>query len=61
VLAQGINAALFGVFCVLDGVRAISSDPDAELEVTWVQGSGKRIPLVGPPNEMLHDIYRGIM
>ena len=63
VVRDATHGALFGMLCVLDGVRAIDSPPHADLALTAIDGHGSRIlnergdlhdllnALVHPPSE----------
>jgi hypothetical protein len=50
------HAAVFGVLCVLDGVRAIENNPDrGRLQLYYVKK--EKATLLNPPEgEMLHDL-----
>lgn len=54
---QGVHAALFGVFAVIDGVRAIE-DAAEKSEFTVVQNRGGVETTINPPPVLLHDIYQ---
>ena len=55
VLAQGVDMALFGVLCVLDGVRAIESgESKGRLEIRYVR-EARSVALNA--ERMLHDLY----
>lgn len=58
-LIEAIDSAIFGFFCVLDGVRAIENEDKGELELYYVKDNEK-ILLNDINNELLHDIYQGI-
>lgn len=65
VVRDASHSALFGMLCVLDGVRAIDGPPHADLALTAIDGQGIRIlnedgdlhdrlnALVHPPSEPL--------
>jgi hypothetical protein len=65
VVRDASHSALFGMLCVLDGVRAIDGPPHADLALTAIDGQGSRIlnedgdlhdrlnALVHPPSEPL--------
>lgn len=59
-LNDAVHASLFGLFCVLDGVRAIEGPQDrGDLEL-WHVKNGVRT-LINDPNEnMLHDEYNAV-
>ncbi len=48
------DAAVFGLLCVLDGVRVL--EPNTKLELWAVQGT-TRTQLNGPANDLMHDLY----
>ena len=51
------DGALFGLLCVLDGVRVID---DGRFELWHVDGAGNRRLITAPEAEFLHDVYRGL-
>ncbi len=54
------EAVLFGVLCVLDGVREIENEPDnGELELYYVRG-GARVLLNDVKQGELHDIFQAM-
>jgi hypothetical protein len=56
VVADAVDAALFGLFAVIDGVRTVENgEIKGTFELHYVKGS--RITLNGPDEEMLHDLY----
>lgn len=54
------DSSLFGVLCVIDGVRVVESTPDkGDFELYFVK-NGERV-LLNPPNScMLHEIYNAV-
>lgn len=51
------HGAVFGMLCVLDGVRSIrDSDETGSLSLRYESETGS-IPLNGPTGEMLHDLF----
>jgi hypothetical protein len=63
VLAEALNAAaedaIFGFFCVLDGVRVIESGPEkGSFELFHVKGE-QRV-LLNPQNDDLHDLFQAM-
>lgn len=51
------DSTLFGVLCVLDGVRAVeSSSEKSSFRLTATKGKVSKV--VAPGSEFLHDIYR---
>jgi L-arabinose isomerase len=59
VVAKAAHDCLFGVFCVLDGVRAFARDSEANLELYYVSG-GKRVLLNDFKEQLLHDILNAV-
>jgi hypothetical protein len=57
VAALAADQTLFGVLCVLDGVRTIESTPTkSKFRLTCT--SGRVATVLAPGSEFLHDIYR---
>lgn len=57
-LQDAVRASLFGMFCVLDGVRAIENPKErGEVELSYVK-SGVRTRITDPNQNLLHDEYR---
>jgi len=55
------DSVLFGVLCVLDGVRSIRrSESVGELQVAWHE-DGEATILNGDDGEMLHDIFGSLI
>ena len=56
ILQDVANRAVFGVLCVLDGVRVIETDSDkGKLELRYVKNGSV---LLNPPDgEMLHELW----
>ena len=56
VLDDAVDHAIFGFFCVLDGVRAVENGPNkGDFILSYVKGTST--PLNGPDLPMLHDLY----
>lgn len=56
-MREASDATLFGVLCVLDGVRAIESTTEkSEFELAAVKGGVRSELLPGP--DALHDLWR---
>lgn len=56
VLQDAVDRAVFGVLCVLDGVRAIENDSyKARLELRYVKNGS--VLLNPPEGEMLHELW----
>ena len=54
-MRDSVNEAIFGFFCVLDGVRAVENgEEQAELEL-WHVKQGVRTRINDPKQNMLHD------
>jgi hypothetical protein len=59
-LTYAAESAVFGVMCVLDGVRAIESGSEkGDLELYYVKGD-RKILLNDPQNEELHNLFQGM-
>ena len=57
---EGVHAGIFGVLCVLDGVRAIEDPEDrGDLSLTYTDADGQTV-LNSDDGEMLHDIFNGL-
>ena len=57
-LQDAVRGSLFGIFCVLDGVRVIEDPEDrGELELSYVK-NGVRTRITDPNQNLLHDEYR---
>ena len=57
VVRESVDAGLFGLFCVLDGVRSIEEqDPKGEFKLYYVNGK-KEVLLNDFDKEFLHDLY----
>jgi hypothetical protein len=55
VLAQGIDAAIFGILCVVDGVRTVENDEmEGRFELRYVRNKSA---IVLNAEQMLHEIY----
>jgi hypothetical protein len=60
VARESAEAALFGVFCVLDGVRVIEDTPDkGDLELYFIK-NGNRTLINDPRQEPLHDQFQSL-
>jgi hypothetical protein len=57
VIRLSVHASVFGLLCVLDGVRAISDGGQTQLDLQAVE-AGQRTPLNPGSGEMLHDLYQ---
>ncbi len=56
-MADVAEATLFGVLCVLDGVRTIEDDVEkGKLELYYTKGE-LRVRINDPDQDFLHDIY----
>jgi hypothetical protein len=56
-MAEAADATLFGVLCVLDGVRAIEAEEEkAEYVISAVRAG--ETTQISPTETFLHDIYR---
>lgn len=51
------DATLFGVLCVIDGVRTIESEPEKASFTLSALRSGS-VSVISPTGDFLHDIYR---
>lgn len=59
VAARAVDAALFGLFCILDGARSVErSSERGEFRVVYVKGGIVRE--LSNPQVLLHEIYREI-
>jgi len=57
VVRESVDAGLFSLFCVLDGVRTIEDrDPKGEFKLYYVNGEEK-VLLNDFDKEFLHDLY----
>ena len=54
-IEQMADEVLFGLLCVIDGVRVVG---DGAFELSHVDSAGKRSLLNGLEDEFLHDVYR---
>lgn len=52
-------SALFGVFAMIDGARAVDDPPHGELRLTYVRPDGAEQPLSGPrpDRDELHSLW----
>jgi hypothetical protein len=58
-MKDAAEGALFGFFCVLDGVRVIENRPDkGDFELYYVNGD-ERV-LLNPAGDDLHDIFQSM-
>jgi hypothetical protein len=57
---RAADYAVFGFFCIVDGVRVIESGPNkGEFTITYHNGDIDEV-LNAPGKELLHDLYRAI-
>lgn len=57
---EAVHAGVFGVLCVLDGVRAIEDGPErGGLTLTHHDADGRVTQLNAEAGEMLHDLFNG--
>lgn len=57
IIKDGVDNAIFGLFCVVDGVRAIEDVPDkGDFELHYVKGGVSAI-LNRADAPLLHDLY----
>ena len=63
VVRLSVNVALFGMFCVLDNVRAVEYGPDkGTLRLIYVNAKrGVEVQLNGSGGDELHDIFHDYM
>lgn len=59
VVRESVDEAIFGLLCVLDGVRAVDPDGRGVLELLYVD-EDERSRLNDPDGELLHDIYNSL-
>jgi len=59
IMIESVQSAIFGFFCVLDGVRAIENGPGKGRLELWYkkEPSDEGLLLNSPGSEFLHDIY----
>jgi hypothetical protein len=59
-LRHAAESAIFGFFCILDGVRAIENTPDkGDLELYFCKDD-QRIRLNDPHQEELHNLFNAL-
>jgi hypothetical protein len=59
IVSDAVDDSVFGLLCVLDGVRAFSNEED-ELRLLLKDSSGKEV-LLNNTNEIdLHDLYNNV-
>lgn len=59
IVSDAVDDSIFGLLCVLDGVRAFSNEED-ELRLLLKDSSGKEV-LLNNTNEIdLHDLYNNV-
>jgi hypothetical protein len=59
-LQQAAESAIFGFFCILDGVRAIENTTDkGGLELYFVKGNERKL-LNDPRTEELHNLFNAL-
>ncbi len=57
IVKEAVDYAVFGLLCVLDGVRVIEEPGDrGELRLLYVKGS-EQVLLNDPNKEFLHDLF----
>jgi hypothetical protein len=59
VIRHSVHSALFGLFCVLDGVRAIDDDPNATLQLFYENSDSRGV--LNSKDDLLHDIYQSLV
>ena len=59
-LRDAVHASLFGLFCVLDGVRAIEDPQDRGNLELWHVKNGVRTLINDPNKNSLHDEYNAV-
>ena len=59
IMIEAVQSAVFGFFCVLDGVRAIEKGPEKGRLELWYkkESSSESLVLNNPHSDFLHDIY----
>src|SRR2546427_7081956 len=58
-IRAGAEGAIFGVLCVLDGVRAVEDGPEKGTFELYYVKNGERI-LLSPPNDSFHDLFQSL-
>ena len=59
-LREAAKSAVFGFFCILDGVRVIEEPPEkGDLELYYVKGQERKL-LNNPNGGELHDLFNGL-
>jgi hypothetical protein len=56
-MREAADATLFGVLCVIDGVRTIESGTEKS-RFTLSAERGGSVSVISPTDDFLHDIYR---
>jgi hypothetical protein len=57
IVSDAVDSALFGFFCVIDGVRAVEDDTDkGRFELRYLKGESV-VHLNSQDGIMLHDLY----
>lgn len=61
IMLESVQSAIFGLLCVIDGVRAFENGPGKGRLELWYKkdSSGESLLLNSPDAECLHDIYNG--
>jgi len=60
--ATGVDAGIFGVLCVFDGVKAIEgTGPKGTFKVVYESPQGEISVINRDSDELMHDIYRGLV
>jgi hypothetical protein len=58
IVSEAVSHSMFGIFCVLDGVRVIEdAENRGELKL-YYENNNSKILLNDPDKEYLHDIYK---
>ena len=58
-MKHAADATLFGVLCVVDGVRAVESHTDKSTFILSAERGGLTT-VISPTSDFLHDIYRSV-
>jgi len=59
IIKESVRTAIFGFFCVLDGVRAIENENKGELKLYYVNKDIQEL-LNDPDKEFLHDLFNTV-
>lgn len=60
IIKESVSTSIFGIFCVLDGVRAIENRPEKGVLELYHVDNGNKILLNDSEKEFLHDIYKSL-